>query len=166
VVSPSGQPPAQALLYTATALPVASILGMDNINGRRPPRPINVVPTFHSTMSQDTSRYFSTSTEETTNRSDSRAFFIEETILCAFRERLASKDERVAELEKKLVETSFSSGARRRFPSGCSHADTAASSPLQADSTLRVILNRRHSLPAGKQVQYQLVISGPTRSEP
>ena len=109
MVSPSGQPPAQALLYTATALPVASILGMDNTNGRRPPRPINVVPTFHSTLSQDTSRYFSTSTEETTNRSDSRAFFIEETILCAFRERLASKDERVAELEKKLVEMSFSS---------------------------------------------------------
>ena len=139
------------MFYTATDPPAARILGIDNPNQWASP-----------------SRYqnFSPSTEEKTNRSDSHALFIEETILGAFRELLTSKDDRDAELEKKLVEMSFSSGARRRFPSGCSHADTAASSPLQADSTLRVILNRRHSLPAGKQVQYQLVISGPTRSEP
>ncbi len=56
----------------------------------------------------DETRYqnFSPSTEETTNRSDSHALFTEETILGAFRELLASKDDRDAELEKKL-------GARR-----------------------------------------------------
>ena len=85
---------------------------------------------------------------------------IEETILCAFKKRLASKDERVAELEKKFVEMSFElasmkaladeHGAKRRFPSGCSHANTTASSPLQADSTLRVISNRRHSFAENK----------------
>ena len=90
------------LFDNATAPPAARILGMNNrIKWRRPPRPLNVVPAFHSIMSQDTRRYFSPATEE--NRSDSRALFIEETILGAFRGRLASKDERVAELEKKLV---------------------------------------------------------------
>ena len=146
------------------------------INGRRPPRPINVVPTSHTTMSQDTRRYFSTFTEETTNRSDSRARFIEETILGAFRERLASKDERIAELEKNLVEMSSElaslkaladeHGAKRRFPCGCSHADATAPSSLQADSPRCVTSTRRHSLPAEEQVHRQHIISGLARSEP
>jgi hypothetical protein len=127
-------------------------------------------------MSQDTRRYFSTFTEETTNRSDSRALFIEETILGACRERLASKDERIAELEKKLVEMSFElaslkaladeHGAKRRIPCGFSHADATASSSLQADSHRCVTSTRRHSLPAEEQVHRQHIISGLARSEP
>ena len=80
------------MFYTATDPPAARILGIDNPNQWASP-----------------SRYqnFSPSTEEKTNRSDSHAHFIEETILGAFRELLTSKDDRDAELEKKLVEMSF-----------------------------------------------------------
>jgi hypothetical protein len=67
----------------ATDPPAARILGIDNLNQWASP-----------------SRYqnFSPSTEEKTNRSDSHALFIEETILGAYRELLASKDDRDAEL--------------------------------------------------------------------
>ena len=92
---------------------------------------------------------------------------IEETILCAFRKRLRSKDERVAELEKKFVEMSFElasmkaladeHGAKRMF---------LADEHGAMQTLLRLLLSKLTQLfvsfrIAGtrKQVHRQLVIS-------